>query len=92
MIVVRPAMKPAQRFDDTARGDRVQSGGRFVQDEDRRVTQHGPRDGEALQLAAGQPCGVGVDPGVVPLGQRGDELVRVGRPGRFLDGVVARAG
>ncbi len=82
----------AQRLDHPAGGHRVQAGGRFVQDQYRCVTQDGAGDGQTLELAAGQPGRVGVDPGVVAVGETDDEVVCVGRPCRLHDRLVAGAG
>lgn len=82
----------AQGFDDAAGGHRVQARRRLVEDQDRGVAQDGAGDGQALELAAGQAGRVGVDPGVVAVGECDDEVVCVGRPGRFLDRPVAGSG
>ena len=47
-----PAHRPVERLLDQRFGLRVQVGGRLVQDQDARVFQQHPRDGEPLLLAA----------------------------------------
>ena len=47
------APQPEDQIDDRAAGRLVEIAGRFVGDEDRRVGRDGPRNGDALLLAAG---------------------------------------
>ncbi len=61
---------------------RVQRAGGLVQDEDRRVAQDGACDGQALLLTAGEPVTTLADHRVVAVGQGGDVVVYLGRPGR----------
>ena len=57
---------------------------RFIQNQDRRVSQDRPGDGNALALPAGKPDAPLADYGVISLGQQRDKLVGVGRAaGRF---------
>ena len=53
----------------------------FVQHQDRGVAQQGPGDGDALALAAGKFSPALADHRVVVVGQRHDEVVRVGGDG-----------
>lgn len=46
----------------------VEAGGWFVEDQDGRVPDRGPRHGDALALAAGEEPPFLSDPGVVPFG------------------------
>jgi hypothetical protein len=62
-------------------GDGVKAGGRFVQEDDRRVFQKEPRDGDALLLSAGEQLRVRF----VPLRQPFDLLVQKGLAGRLFD-------
>ena len=57
---------------------RVHVGGGLVQEDHRRVLHHGPGDGDALALAAGQVRAALADHGVVAVGQRRDEVVAAG--------------
>ena len=65
---------------DTAFGAGVHIGGRFVQNEHRRVQQHGPCDGEQLALALGDAVAAVPQHGVVALGQRFYKAVDLGGP------------
>ena len=64
----------------------VERAGGFVEQQDRRVLEHDPRDGDALALAAGELHPALADVGVVAatalgVGEAFDELVRLGAPG-----------
>ena len=65
-----------------ALGFGVERRGRLVEQQDRRVLQHGAGDGEPLALAARELDAVLADHGVVALGQRADEIVGGGAPWR----------
>ena len=68
----------------------VQGAGGLVQDQDGRILEQGPGDGQALALAAGQG-GAGLrQGGVVALGQGADEVVGVGLPGGRLHRLPGR--
>ena len=67
---------------------RVQVAGGFVQDQDSRIGQHGPGDGQSLSLSAAELHASFADDGVVTLGKIGDELVGVGRLRRLNDVLV----
>ena len=58
----------------------VHGGGGFVQDEDGRVTQDRPGNGEPLLLAAGEPDPPFADVTVVTVGHGHDEVVGISRP------------
>ena len=60
-------------------------GGRFVEDQDRRVLQDRARDRQPLPLPARQRLPALADPGLVLVRQVGDELVRVRRARGRLD-------
>ena len=73
------------RIHQCAFGDRVQTLGRLVQQQDRRIAQQCPRDGDAPCLATGEAHAGLADPGVVTLGQVGDEVVDLGRRAGLLE-------
>jgi hypothetical protein len=77
---------------DVALGFGVERRGGFVEDEDRRVLQQRPGDGQALALAAGEQHAVLADQGVEALRQPVDELAGEGRLGGALDVGARRAG
>ena len=62
-ITVRPRISRDKRLADRFLGFAVQRGGRFVQQQDRRILQEGARDGDALPLSAGH-----LDPAVADHG------------------------
>ena len=89
----RPAAhRLAQAVADLRLGRRVDRRGRVVEDQDSRVDDERARDRDALALAAGERDPALADHGVVALGQRLDELVRLGEPRGALDVVVGRVG
>ena len=59
----------------------IDIGGRLVQNDDRRVFQHGARNGNALPLAAGKAGAALADDRIVAVGQRLDEIITAGRLG-----------
>ncbi len=65
-------------------GAGVDRTGGLVEDEDLRVGQEGPRDGEQLLLPLGDVGGVVVHDGLVAVGQGVDEMVGSRRPGGRL--------
>ena len=83
--------RPQRRLDELLR-ERVEVGRGLVQDDNARVLQDHPGDRHALLLAAAEPVAALADDGVVSVGQRTDELLRVGRAGRGLDLFLARLG
>ena len=89
MIVVRSFIEVLERFLHEPLVLGVQRAGRLVEQQDRRILQDGPRNGDALALAAGQPGAALAEEGVVALRQFRDELVGHGRPGRGLEFRVA---
>ena len=81
--------KPLERLLDEALGLRVERRRRLVEHEDRRVAEHGARDRHALLLAAREAVAALADDRVVAVGERGDQLVDLGRPRGVLDLLVA---
>ena len=63
----------------------VERAGRFIEQEDRGIAQHGAGNRDALALAAGKFQAAFADAGVVALRQRGDEVVRGGIAGSLFD-------
>ncbi len=78
-----PLHQPVQRLQHQGLALRVERAGRLVEDEHRRVAQHGPGDGNPLSLAAGQLHAALADARLVAVGEGGDEVVGVGRAGRL---------
>ncbi len=68
------AHQPRQRLADRLFGFTVQRGGRFIQQQDRRVLQEGARDGDALPLPAGDLDSAIADHGRHALGEILDEI------------------
>ena len=56
----------------------VHAGGGVIQDEDARIDQQRPRDGDPLLLPAGERYPPLTDRRLVPLRESGDEVVRLG--------------
>jgi len=73
------AHQAAERLSDRFLGFAVESGGRLVEQQDRRVLQEGARDRDALPLAARQLDAAVADHGRKTFGQRFHE-VALGRP------------
>ena len=90
--VVLPAHPRLQRLLDPRFGLHVHGAGAVVEDQDLRPHQERPRDGDPLLLAAGEVRAALFDVGVVPFGERHDEVVGLGRFGRRDDLLVAGAG
>ena len=67
---------------------RIEGAGGLVQNQDARVLQYSPGDGDALPLAAGKHQPPFPDLRVIALGQLHDELMGVGVFGRRLDFLV----
>src|ERR687898_120891 len=70
---------------DGVRGLGVEPGLGLVQDQDRALPQHRPRDGDALPLSPRQALPALGEQAVVALRQLPDEPVRPGEPGGVLD-------
>ena len=68
---------------------RIESRRRFVEDENPRILQDSPGDGDALALAAGQSAAPVADDGFIAVRQAHDEVMGVGRLGSRYDFVVA---
>ena len=77
--VVRSGHRRLERGLHHALAFGVERAGRFVEQQQRRVLQHRPRDRDALALAARQAHAALAEEGLVALGQGGDEVVREGR-------------
>ena len=73
--------QPIERLLDHRLVLRIDRGQRLVQHQDRRVAQQRAGDGDALALAARQARAAFADHGLVAVGQRLDEVVRVGGAG-----------
>ena len=82
----------AQRGVDLRLQPGVDGRGGVVQDQQPRVGDQRPGQRHPLPLAAGQGQALLADHGVVALRQPGDELVRLGRPGRRQDLLVGGVG
>ena len=68
----------------------VEVAGRLVQNQDRGVANHRPRNGDPLTLTSGETPALLANDRLIPVGQRSDELVRIGSPGRPNDLVIGR--
>ena len=87
-----PARELAKITLNLALGMTVQGGGRFVEQQDTGIFQHGARDRHPLALATGQLKSTLSHHRLVPIWQAHDELVDVGQPCSFLDFGRARGG
>ena len=81
-----------QRLAHLAFVDCVQMGRGLVQDQYGSILQQGPGDGQPLALASGELHSPLPDHCVVPVGERGDEIMSVGLPGRLLHFLLAGFG
>ena len=90
MIVVRPRITSRSAGTDPRLRRRVDRGGRVVEDEDARVDEQRPRDGDPLALPARQRDAALADDRVVPVGELEDELVRLCGACRRLDRLERR--
>ena len=79
------AAQRGHRVLDQQLGPGVDRRRRLVEDQQLRCGEERPRDGEQLLLARRDVAGLGVELGLVPLGQRVDEPVDVGGPSRLED-------
>jgi hypothetical protein len=77
--------QPPHRLGDPGLGGDIETAGRLVQDEDGRVGQPGPGEGDQLALTRREQGAALADLGVVALGEGQDHLVGADRPGRGLD-------
>ncbi len=84
-MLVRPAMTRFRASWIRDFGFAVEVAGGFVQDQDARVLEDYPCQGDALFLAAAQTVAALADDRVVAFGQVHDEIVDIGRPGRGFD-------
>ena len=71
---------------------RVGEGGGLVQNDDGRIFQQHPRDGDALLFAAGEPFAGFARRGVVALRQLCNELLALGGPGSGLHLLIRGSG
>ena len=71
-------------------GHGVQIGGWLVEQQDRRIAQDGPCDGQALPLAAREQTPHLAYPRVITVGEMGDEVVDLRQLGCCLDLRVGR--
>ena len=92
MMTVRPFISRSQSLDHEPLGLGVERRGRLVEDQDRRVADHRPRDADALALAAGERIAALADHRVVAVRHPRDELVGVGELGRGDDLLLGRVG
>ena len=83
--LVRFDAQRGHRLLDQHLGAGVDRAGRLVEDQDRRVGEERPGDGEQLLLAGADVAALVVDHRVVAVGQRVHEAVDVGRPRRLED-------
>ncbi len=85
----RAGLQVAQQGDDLGLDRHVEGRGRLVEDDEARVERHGPGDGDALALAAGEFVRVAVHGGGVEpdIGQRPATVARrsAGAAGTALD-------
>ena len=77
-IVVRSRHQPVERVLHQPLAFRVERGGRFVEQQQRRVAQQRAGDGDALALAARQPRAAFAHEGVEPVGKRAQEFLGIG--------------
>ena len=82
---VLPFIRRVQGLDHGLLGRGVQPGGRLVQNQNGRVADDRPRDGDALALTAGERHAALADHRVVAVGHLLDELVGVGQFGGAPD-------
>lgn len=69
-------------------GPCVHVAGGFVENQDGRIGQHRPGDGQQLLLSLAQVTAFGAEHGFVVMGQLAHEGVVVGQPGRSLHFLV----
>ena len=72
-----PPHEPLHGLADLHLGAGVYAGGGLVQDQDGRVAQEHPGDGEQLPLAGGQVAGLVVQHRVIAVGHGADEVVHL---------------
>ena len=84
--------KDVQALLDLLFRDTVKGGGRFVQDQNGRILEEDPRDGDSLFLAAGEDDAALADVGLVAVGHLQDVLVDPGPDGSFHNFAVRRIG
>ena len=67
--------QPIQRLLHRLLGFRIECRGGFIEQQDRRIAQEGPRDGESLALAAGKLQPALADQRIIALRQPADEAI-----------------
>ena len=67
------------RLVDVLLADRIDAAGRLIEDQDVRVHQQHPSDGEQLALSLGEDVAVGVQPGVLAVVETDDCLLYTSR-------------
>jgi hypothetical protein len=80
-----PLAEPPHRLGDAGLGGDIKVAGRLVQDEQGRVGEPGPGEGDQLALARREQGAALADLGVVALGEGHDHWLGANRPGRRLD-------
>jgi len=83
-----PGEQSIDGFLDEALGFSVESGRGLVENEDRRIDEQCAGDGDSLPLTTRQSRTALAENGVIPVGKRHDEVVRIGSPSRALDLIV----
>ena len=91
-IVGPPRHERRQRIQERGLGLDVEVGRGLVQDQDRRVLDDRPGDGQPLTLAARQQDAVLADAGLVALRERLDERVDLRQATGLLDPLVRHVG
>jgi hypothetical protein len=81
--------RPQGRLDQLL-GDGVQAGGGLVQDRDPGVLEDDPSNRQTLLLTPAKAVAALADDGVIPLGQRLDEVVDISRSADALQLLVTR--
>ena len=80
-----PRHQPFERAQERCLGLGIERTGGFVEDENGRVLQHGPRNRQPLPFAARERGAALAELGVVARGQTRDEVVRLCRAGSGFD-------
>ena len=75
---VRPARRALDRAADERRADRIEVGGRLVEDDERRVAEKGPREGDSPSLAGRHRAAAVARPPSGTRREARDEVVRAG--------------
>ena len=70
---------------DPSLGLRIERRGCLIENQDRRILEQRPRNGDALALATGEQHAPVTDPGIEPVGQLVGELIDIGGTRSCLD-------